>query len=629
MKRLGVLEMVAVAALMAADGMGFAAAKDNKDRAQQLQQASDIVVRTLQREAREGVQDRSELLQAALEAAPDHPLARWQSGFVYDAPHRQWRKVDDAIASAAKDDALAKYFEKRARSPDTIPGQLELASWCADRKLEDQARAHLSHVLDFNTDHFQARRLLGYLFINGSWVSQQEITEVRIRAQKSATEAAKWLPRLERLRDDLGGRGRQPERARQELAKLRDPGAVGAIDVVFCARGGPTALLGIELLQNIRCPEAAGALAWHAAFSPSGHIQEAAARALQHQDKHDYVPLMLATMRSPVQSRWQIYDCGQKLFYRHLFYAEASDHRDLAVVEAAYWHTTVANPNLPAVRQRDLNADPELAQRYRQAQRRDEQEHAAATEELRLIATMKALEREMTVAQHNRQVRDWNGQLCWALSEATGDFRAATPEDWYRWWYDYNEFEPPSDLPLRVYYQNKSQNWTSLSGTPPVTTSCLAAGTPVWTESGPVPVEKVRVGDRVFACDTETGQLELKPVLKTTIRAKIPLLRISVGDETMEATGGHVFWASGKGWMKARDLQPERRLHTILGTVDVAQVEPAEPQETFNLVVADFHTYFVGRAKILTHDNTIRRPTTCVVPGLTRQTADTADFFRN
>jgi hypothetical protein len=97
----------------------------------------------------------------------------------------------------------------------------------------------------------------------------------------------------------------------------------------------------------------------------------------------------------------------------------------------------------------------------------------------------------------------------------------------------------------------------------------------------------------------------------------------------MEATGGHVFWASGKGWMKARDLQPERRLHTILGTVDVDHVEPGEPQETFNLVVADFHTYFVGQAKILTHDNTIRRPTTCVVPGLTRQTADTADFFRN
>jgi hypothetical protein len=33
-------------------------------------------------------------------------------------------------------------------------------------------------------------------------------------------------------------------------------------------------------------------------------------------------------------------------------------------------------------------------------------------------------------------------------------------------------------------------------------------------------------------------------------------------------------------------------------------------------VVADFHTYFVGEAKILSHDNTIRQPTNAVVPGL-------------
>ncbi len=626
MKRLGILGMVAVVTLICGDGTGSATAKDSPE---QVQKASDIVVQTLQRETREGLQDRRELLQAALEAAPDHPLARWQSGFVYDAQHREWRKFDDTIASGAKDDTLVRYREMRAKSPDTVPGQLELAGWCADRKLEDQARAHLSRVLDLNTDHVQARRLLGFLFINGSWVSQRDIAEVQIRARKSAIETAKWIPRLEKLRNDLGRGGRQPERAKQELAKLRDPGAVGAIDVVFCARGGPAALLGIELLQNIRCPEAAGALAWHAVFSPSGHVQEAAVRALQHQDKHDYVPLMLATMRSPVQSRWQIYDSGEQLFYRHMFYAEASDHRDLAVVDAAYGHTVVSNPNLPAVRQRELAADPELAQRYRAAQRQDAQTHAAAMEELRLIASLTALEREMTVARHNREVRDWNGQLCWALSEATGDFRAATPEDWCRWWYDYNEYEPPSDLPLRVHYQDKSQHWTSLGGTPPTNPSCLAAGTPVWTESGPVPVENVRVGDRVFACDTETGQLDLKPVLKTTIRAKIPLLKISAGSDTIEATGGHVFWASGKGWVKTRDLQPERRLHTILGTVDVASVEPAEPQETFNLVVADFHTYFVGQEKILTHDNTMRRPTTCVVPGLTRQTADTADFFRN
>jgi hypothetical protein len=34
--------------------------------------------------------------------------------------------------------------------------------------------------------------------------------------------------------------------------------------------------------------------------------------------------------------------------------------------------------------------------------------------------------------------------------------------------------------------------------------------------------------------------------------------------------------------------------------------------------VADFHTYFVGDGRILSHDNTPRNPTNSIVPGLER-----------
>jgi len=55
MKRLGILGMVAVVTLIAGDGTGSATAKDSPE---QVQKASDIVVQTLQRETREGLQDR-------------------------------------------------------------------------------------------------------------------------------------------------------------------------------------------------------------------------------------------------------------------------------------------------------------------------------------------------------------------------------------------------------------------------------------------------------------------------------------------------------------------------------------------------------------------------------------------
>ena len=38
--------------------------------------------------------------------------------------------------------------------------------------------------------------------------------------------------------------------------------------------------------------------------------------------------------------------------------------------------------------------------------------------------------------------------------------------------------------------------------------------------------------------------------------------------------------------------------------------------EAYNLVVADFNTYFVGETGILVHDNTPRLPTRATVPGL-------------
>jgi hypothetical protein len=54
----------------------------------------------------------------------------------------------------------------------------------------------------------------------------------------------------------------------------------------------------------------------------------------------------------------------------------------------------------------------------------------------------------------------------------------------------------------------------------------------------------------------------------------------------------------------------------VNGPVDLDRVAEAESVETFNLVVADFNTYFVGESGVLVHDITPRRSTAAVVPGL-------------
>ncbi len=50
-----------------------------------------------------------------------------------------------------------------------------------------------------------------------------------------------------------------------------------------------------------------------------------------------------------------------------------------------------------------------------------------------------------------------------------------------------------------------------------------------------------------------------------------------------------------------------------------SRVESSAPgalQTTYGLVAADFHTFFIGKGMVLTHDNTIRPPTDRIVPCL-------------
>jgi hypothetical protein len=134
----------------------------------------------------------------------------------------------------------------------------------------------------------------------------------------------------------------------------------------------------------------------------------------------------------------------------------------------------------------------------------------------------------------------------------------------------------------------------------------------VWTVKGRRR-SVIRVGDGTLAA--ETGELA-KPVLRTTIRPKGKLIQIEAGGEAWQTSGGHLFWVAGEGWVKSRDLRSGQILHSAGGPVHISSVEAGIEAETFNLIVADFGTYFVGSRQVLSHDNSVRIPTRALVPGL-------------
>jgi hypothetical protein len=191
----------------------------------------------------------------------------------------------------------------------------------------------------------------------------------------------------------------------------------------------------------------------------------------------------------------------------------------------------------------------------------------------------------------------------------------AEPSVWWQAWRDENGlYYDESRQPTYETYQLATQYYT------PGTMSCFAEGTPVWTKSGPVAIELIHIGDMVLCQNPQTGELAYRPVIETTLRPPSPTVNLTVNDETITATLGHRFWINGRGWEMARLLKSDMPLHSLDGRVELSAAEPCKPGEeieAYNLGVDEFHTYVVGKSRLLVHDNSCPRPTIAAIPGMT------------
>jgi hypothetical protein len=573
-------------------GIGWTAvcAAGAEYQTQQERAASRCVSEALESEITGKNSHRDGLLKAALEEAPDHPAARWQSGYVRSGG--RWVKFEELPELASQDQRLAAYRRMRDKFGDTVEAQLELARWCKRARLPEQSRAHLGHVLQLDPDHQEARALLGYKWINGTWMTDKDVERARTRAAAADAALRQWRPKLVEIRDGL--ENRSPKRrqiAQDRLDAIEDSRAVGAVEAVLCQREA-TALAGINKLAEMPAADASVSLARQALFSPWPAVRQAAVEKLKTRDRETFVPVLLSLMGSPIQSRVELYqDPGTgQILYRHIFYREGQDRDQLAVFDTTY-----------AV---------------------DDGTGWVA----RLDAAGKARQREAAAARLNVMTEAASRPICRLLVETTGVNLPEAPDAWSEWWAETNEVYVPAYKPRSVVYRQDRQVMVTPSsplisapGGPAAHYSCLAAGTPVWTESGPVAIERIRVGDRVLAQDADSGELAYKPVLHTTIRQEAPLVRLELLDDTITTSSGHPFWIAGQGWMKARDIGPYMNFHGAAGTTPLHGSEPAGTGRVYNLIVADFHSYFVGKAVVLSHDITRRKPSDLLVPGLARR----------
>jgi hypothetical protein len=617
----------------------------------------ELVRAALKAEAAGNAAEHEKLLRRALERDPNYGPARWHLGYVRVG--KEWLKWDEVQRRTASDPRITEYrrlFDEQAGTP---AGELALARWCRDKGLEDHARFHWLHVLSFQPQNEEALKALGMRWFKGQLLTHDEIVVARQGQSESSKESAgpraqrkdwakyfaprvtKWQRMIaedeaavaSEIREDMEGIGKS---SRGEYWA-----AVQAIDSILLLRSrwrkdaaayGALSLKWIKLLDGMPEPPATVSLARHAVDHPAPEVRAAAADALKKRPKEGYVPILLARMQAPVEASFTLQPSFGSVTWGYTFYQEGP-RADRAVTRVGTVGVVGRGPlNSPQGGVKDPGSDQTTRDRMTVNAMQTKRDTATVTRRAVAAAAATVQQVDQAVSAMNALIEEVNRRVRVALSRSTGTDCGESAPAWWDWWEDcqygrYDLEKPRSDAKKKPLYESSSasQSQVEVSGYPAaidVGHSCFPRGTVVWTLTGPVAIDTLKVGDRVLSQHPLTGELAFKPVLETTARKLRPMMKISVGPEVITATRGHPFLVAGEGWKVARELNVGMRLHGASGPVTVDALEDAPKWKPFyerlaekpdadagddlayNLVVDESHTYFVGAHKVLVFDDT-------------------------
>jgi hypothetical protein len=251
-----------------------------------------------------------------------------------------------------------------------------------------------------------------------------------------------------------------------------------------------------------------------------------------------------------------------------------------------------------------------------------EYQAAAVMAQQQLAADVRSIE------AYNQGLNEANQRVRQVLVTILGQSPGEKQEDWKAMWADYLGYSyksPPEqpratyveEVPL-VYIPRPTYSTETLATGPSTATSvamnrsfgfsCFEAGTLVQTLTGALTIESIRAGDQVLGQDAQTGKLEFHPVVAVYHNKPDQILRISLDGDQVGATPIHRFWKVGKGWTMARELQPGDAIRAIGGIARITSIEKGPVEPVYNLKVADGSSFFVGRNKVLVHDNSLVEP---------------------
>jgi hypothetical protein len=577
--------------------------------------AAEQLTRTAIQFGLDGETDYEQLtLRSALHEDPDYALAHWRLGKV--RWEDRWLTPPEVEKYVSTDEVLAQYRKLREAAAGDPQRELSLARWCAKHRQNDLEQLHCGHVLlnpkSDPSARDEAMRRSGLQVHNGRLMTAEEARQQEQAWRQRQVALEEWTPRVEKWIQAIErGSPRARRYALEEMRGLDDPRVIPALEYWMSSRSEALALVVVSVLAGIPQQESTESLVRHAIGSASESVQAAAIDQLKQRSLHDFLPLILSQLVAPIKSTFlvQVTPDGE-VRHEHELLREGSEQNLLA--SASF----VERPQVVPLRVRADNlTDNKRRARNYQGRLRAMVEAAEMRRALAAMAAIRAMYVEHNVAKANEVVGQHNAHLYRVLQQITGEQLPSTPVAWWQWWQEYNElYAPPKPTYGWSVSRRKSHYIPAPYWYPPM--SCFAAGTPVRTQSGLVPIEQVKIGDRVLSQHPDTGELTYKVVADTTERPPSPMLRVSIGEIVVQTTLGHPFWVNRAGWRMAKRMSVGDRLHAAPTASTIEAIDPLAARPAHNLVVEDFHTYFITDSNLLVHDATYRRPTRALTPGL-------------
>ena len=404
----------------------------------------------------------------------------------------------------------------------------------------------------------EAFKKLGLVRQNGQIFTLAQFTALQIATVNSKANSIRWTPHLQQLRRRFETTPSERDDVLNKIRGIREAEAIPSMEYVFGKADRQIAAGAVDALKAMSSQQSTESLLRFVIFSEDKSIRDAALDGLRYRSRDSYLPLIISALKAPVQVEFNVL----MLIDGNLSQARCVEFQEGPVVDQVAVRYMAPAPTLNTVdarRRQDVLA---------------EVDHINAVNNTR------------------------NERLFGVLASISGEQHQEASE-WWNWWFNEMEYQP-IEKETSVTYR----------------ASCFVRGTPVWTSTGPMAIEKIKPGETVLSQDPQTGELAYKAVLATTYRPPSSLVEVKLGTSTIRGTRGHPYWVSGEGWRMAKQLKAGQMLHTVNGPARIESAQPTDEEECFNLIVADFNTYFVGDAKVLVHDNTLRGPNTIRVPGL-------------